>query len=75
MPTSSKTVVEYAKSNRSSCKKCFKTIDKNAVRLGLVSRDSRGFDMTSWHHMNCFPFDSNSMSSTEAIKGFSLLKV
>lgn len=74
MPTSSKTVVEYAKSNRSSCKKCFKTIDKNAVRLGLVSRDSRGFDMTSWHHMNCFPFDSDSMSSTEAIKGFSLLK-
>ncbi|KAF8024215.1 hypothetical protein BT93_F1421 [Corymbia citriodora subsp. variegata] len=74
MPTSSKTVVEYAKSNRSSCKKCFKTIDKNAVRLGLVSRDSRGFDMTSWHHMNCFPFDSNSTSSTEAIKGFSLLK-
>lgn len=74
MATSLKTVVEYAKSNRSSCKKCFKTIDKNAVRLGLLSRDSRGFEMTSWHHMNCFPFDPDSVSPIEAIKGFSLLK-
>ena len=31
--------VEYAKSNRSSCRGCFTTIDKETVRIGkLLSR-------------------------------------
>ncbi|OVA01879.1 zinc finger protein [Macleaya cordata] len=69
-----KIVAEYAKSNRSSCKKCTKTISANTLRLGLVSRDSRGFDMTKWHHLNCFPTDSQPIVSVDEINGFSSLK-
>ncbi|XP_057958599.1 polynucleotide 3'-phosphatase ZDP [Malania oleifera] len=67
-------VVEYAKSNRSSCKKCSKAISANALRLGLRSKDPRGFDMTKWHHLDCFPRGLESITSVEAIKGFSALK-
>ncbi|KAL6999633.1 hypothetical protein U1Q18_000792 [Sarracenia purpurea var. burkii] len=72
--SSSKVVAEYAKSARSSCKTCAKSIAANDLRLGLVSRDKRGFDMTKWHHLNCFPLDSESIASSEAIRGFSSLK-
>ncbi|KAK9269084.1 hypothetical protein L1049_000852 [Liquidambar formosana] len=72
--SSAKIVAEYAKSNRSSCKKCAKTISAKDLRLGLVSRDSRGFDMTRWHHLDCFPMGSQSVSSAEAVKGFASLK-
>ncbi|XP_062096815.1 polynucleotide 3'-phosphatase ZDP isoform X2 [Humulus lupulus] len=74
MPPSIKIVAEYAKSNRSFCKKCSKTIDSKSLRLGLVSRDSRGFDMTKWHHLGCFSFGSESLPSAEEIKGFDSLK-
>lgn len=67
--------MEYAKSNRSSCKKCAEKIAANSPRLGLVSRDPRGHDMTRWHHLDCFTFDSGKVSTAEAIKGFSSLKV
>ncbi|XP_052178370.1 polynucleotide 3'-phosphatase ZDP [Diospyros lotus] len=71
---SSKVVAEYAKSGRSSCKKCSKAIAAKALRLGLVSRDARGFDMTKWHHFSCFPLDSkDSVASPDEIKGFSSL--
>lgn len=73
MATTTKTVVEYAKSGRSSCKKCSAAITKDAVRVGTVSRDSRGFDMTKWHHLGCFSFSL--LNSVEAISGFSSLKV
>ncbi|CAK9151709.1 unnamed protein product [Ilex paraguariensis] len=71
---SSNVIAEYAKSGRSSCKKCSKTIAKDAPRLGLVSRDSRGFDMTKWHHLECFPSNSASINALDAIKGFSSFK-
>ncbi|KAL2247462.1 UNVERIFIED_CONTAM: Polynucleotide 3'-phosphatase ZDP [Sesamum indicum] len=74
--SSTKIVAEYAKSGRSSCKKCSKAIASSSLRLGLVSKDPRGFDMTKWHHLDCFPFNnSDSVSSAEAIAGFSSLKV
>ncbi|KAL0301252.1 UNVERIFIED_CONTAM: Polynucleotide 3'-phosphatase ZDP [Sesamum radiatum] len=74
--SSTKIVAEYAKSGRSSCKKCSKAIASSSLRLGLVSKDPRGFDMTKWHHLECFPFNnSDSVSSAEAIAGFSSLKV
>lgn len=73
MAPTTKTAVEYAKSGRSSCKKCSTAITKDAVRVGAVSRDSRGFDMTKWHHLGCFSFSS--LNSVEAISGFSSLKV
>lgn len=72
---SSKVIVEYAKSSRSSCKKCSKTIAAKELRLGLVTRDSRGFDMTKWHHLGCFPVESDPIGSVEDIGGFSSLQV
>lgn len=68
---SSKIIAEYAKSNRSSCKKCSTTIDNKSLRLGTVSRDPRGFDSTKWYHLNCLPFNSTSVSS---VGGFTSLK-
>ncbi|KAJ8438591.1 hypothetical protein Cgig2_031340 [Carnegiea gigantea] len=68
-------VVEYAKSKRSTCKTCSSAIAANALRLGVVSRDAqRGFDMTRWHHLDCFSFDSVSVSSADSIRGFDSLK-
>ncbi|OMO74744.1 Zinc finger, PARP-type [Corchorus capsularis] len=64
-------VAEYAKSGRSSCKKCGKAITAQALRLGLVTRDARGFDMTKWHHLDCF---TEKIDSLDVIKGFDLLK-
>ncbi|XVF04370.1 hypothetical protein REPUB_Repub05bG0076600 [Reevesia pubescens] len=66
-----KIIAEYAKFGRSSCKKCGKTITAQALRLGLVSRDSRGFDMTKWHHLDCFP---ENIDFLDVIMGFDLLK-
>lgn len=75
MPPSTKIVAEYAKSNRSSCKKCSNTIDSKTLRLGLVTRDARGFDITKWHHLGCFSFASESLASAQEIKGFDSLEV
>ncbi|KAJ6751990.1 hypothetical protein OIU85_002413 [Salix viminalis] len=69
-PSKAHIIAEYAKSNRSSCKTCSKAISAKALRLGLVSRDSRGFDMTKWHHLGCF---SDKIDSTELIGGFDSL--
>ncbi|XP_059442325.1 polynucleotide 3'-phosphatase ZDP [Corylus avellana] len=73
-PNSSHVVAEYAKSNRSSCKGCAKAIVKEALRVGMVSRDARGFDMTKWHHLECFPVGAASVDSAEKIKGFETLQ-
>ncbi|XP_039026843.1 polynucleotide 3'-phosphatase ZDP-like [Hibiscus syriacus] len=68
---STKIVAEYAKSGRSSCKKCGSAITAQSLRLGLVSRDARGFDMTKWHHLDCF---AGNIDSVDGIKGFDSLK-
>lgn len=70
--SSSKIIAEYAKSNRSSCKKCSTSIDNKSLRLGSVSRDPRGFDSTKWYHLHCLPLNSTSVDS---IAGFTSLKV
>ncbi|XP_043715990.1 polynucleotide 3'-phosphatase ZDP isoform X2 [Telopea speciosissima] len=70
----SKIVAEYAKSNRSSCKECSNSIAGGTLRLGLVSKDTRGFDIKKWHHFSCFPADSQHIFSAEKIQGFSTLK-
>ncbi|PQM33395.1 hypothetical protein Pyn_31803 [Prunus yedoensis var. nudiflora] len=72
--SSTQVLAEYAKSKRSSCKKCSKAIAAKALRLGLVSRDARGFDVTKWHHLDCFNFGSESVASVEKIKGFQSLE-
>ncbi|XP_075503196.1 polynucleotide 3'-phosphatase ZDP-like [Primulina tabacum] len=74
-PAAAKVVVEYAKSGRSLCEICSKSIASGAPRLGMVSKDPRGFDMTKCHHLNCFPSSgSSSISPAESIAGFSSLK-
>ncbi|KAL4390625.1 hypothetical protein HN51_011567 [Arachis hypogaea] len=77
MPGSSM-LAEYAKSNRSTCKACSKAIESKALRLGVVAKGKGGFDITKWHHLDCFPFPSDSesllASPEDAIKGFSSLK-
>ena len=72
---SSKVIAEYAKSSRSSCKKCSQPIAAKELRLGMVTRDSRGLDMTKWHHLGCFPVESVPVDSVEDIGGFSSLQV
>ncbi|KAI3908237.1 hypothetical protein MKX01_027259 [Papaver californicum] len=71
-----KIIAEYVKSNRSTCKKCSNSISVNTLRLGLHSKDPRVYDVTKWHHLNCFPADSLQPihGSTENIQGFSSLK-
>ncbi|KYQ93045.1 poly(ADP-ribosyl)transferase [Tieghemostelium lacteum] len=46
--------IEYAKSDRSSCKTCSKGINKAQLRVGK-SQKSTKFDgwETSWHHVKC----------------------
>ncbi|MCD7470623.1 hypothetical protein HAX54_010605 [Datura stramonium] len=75
MASSTKVTVEYAKSGRSSCKKCDEKIAAKSVRLGLVSKHPQGFDQTKWHHLDCFPFSSDFVSSVENITGFSSLQI
>ncbi|MFS7890248.1 putative phosphoric monoester hydrolase [Helianthus anomalus] len=73
--TDEKIVAEYAKSGRSSCKKCSEKIESKSLRMGLSSWDSRGFENTKWHHLDCFfPVDAD-LVSIESIKGFADLKV
>ncbi|KAL8195450.1 hypothetical protein R6Q57_025853 [Mikania cordata] len=72
--SSTKIVAEYAKSGKSSCKKCSEKIDSKSLRLGLKSWDPRGYDSIKWHHFHCFSsLDSISVSSIETIQGFSEL--
>ncbi|RZC84987.1 hypothetical protein C5167_047772 [Papaver somniferum] len=65
-------IAEYAKSNRSTCKKCSNLISVNSLRLGLHFKDRRGYDVTKWHHISCFP--THSLQYIENIQGFSSLK-
>lgn len=69
-----KVVVEYAKSNRSSCKNCGKAISASSLRLGSSSKDPRGYDLVKWYHLDCFPIDSHLLIPMEEITGFSSLK-
>lgn len=75
-PSSTKIIAEYAKSGKSSCKKCSEKIDFKSLRLGLSIKDPRGYDNTKWHHFNCFfSMDSVSIPAVETIEGFSELTV
>ncbi|CAA7402691.1 unnamed protein product [Spirodela intermedia] len=62
-----KMVAEYAKSGRSSCKGCGKNIPVRTLRLGLTSKDPRGFEMVKWHHLDCLP-TPRSFAAVEEIK-------
>uniref|UniRef100_A0A8C4RRL6 PARP-type domain-containing protein n=1 Tax=Erpetoichthys calabaricus TaxID=27687 RepID=A0A8C4RRL6_ERPCA len=46
---------EYAKSGRSSCKKCKESISKGSLRMAIMVQ-SPMFDgkVPHWHHFSCF---------------------
>ncbi|XP_020572296.1 polynucleotide 3'-phosphatase ZDP isoform X2 [Phalaenopsis equestris] len=69
-----KLLAEYGKSSRSTCKICSKKIAAGSLRLGLSTKDPRGFDMVKWHHLNCYSNDFHPLGAPEEIKGFSSLK-
>jgi len=45
--------VEYAKSNRSTCRKCKEHIDKDELRVGIHFDDEK-FSTDNWFHLGCF---------------------
>lgn len=67
-------LAEYAKSNRSSCKKCKVQIPKDLLRMAVVYKSSK-FDgkMTSWYHFDCF-FDRQRPKSAGDIEHFDQLR-
>ncbi|CAH8358257.1 unnamed protein product [Eruca vesicaria subsp. sativa] len=74
LPEKMPIVAEYANSNRSSCKSCSNSIASKNLRVCLISKGPGGFDMTSWHHFDCFPTDSESIASVDDIKCLSALE-
>ncbi|XP_072171566.1 poly [ADP-ribose] polymerase 1-like [Diadema setosum] len=66
--------VEYAKSNRSSCKGCRSSISKDSLRLAKMVQ-SPVFDgkIPNWFHYNCF-FKKNKPTSQHDIGGFASLR-
>ena len=71
--------VEYAKSNRSTCRGCFVKIEKAVLRIGVITVDEdHGHSQTSWHHLGCCDATEaaeNLGGSTSAIGGLSGLAV
>jgi len=45
--------IEYAKSNRSTCKQCKVKIDKDTLRIGTSVLGDGDYMMTSWRHLAC----------------------
>jgi hypothetical protein len=45
--------VQYAASNRSTCKMCKTKIDAGALRVGTITAGPGDYDMTSWRHLAC----------------------
>ncbi|CAF1511392.1 unnamed protein product [Adineta ricciae] len=65
---------EYAKSDRSTCKGCRSTINKDSLRLAIMIQ-SPNFDgkIPTWYHTNCF-FKKVKPANAEIIKGFEELR-
>ncbi|CAH9147608.1 unnamed protein product [Cuscuta epithymum] len=74
MAPHTKILAAYAKSGRASCKKCSNAIAASSLRLALVTKDPRGYDITKWHHFECFTVSPDLLPSAELISGFSSLK-
>jgi hypothetical protein len=67
--------VDYAKTNRSSCKKCFQGIAKDALRIGkMVDSDKFDGKMVVWHHIACMWAGGLLPRSIALIDGFSGLR-
>lgn len=55
--------VEYAKSNRSTCRSCSKKIDKDLVRISTEMTDPETYvSNVSWYHLDCFKDDKDKLN-------------
>lgn len=45
---------DYAKSAKSSCKECSKSIEKDKLRVGFIGKANFGVASTAWCHFECF---------------------
>lgn len=59
-------LIEYAKSNRSTCVKCEQKIDKALIRIGKLDYNAetsfKGAPIPRWYHVDCF---ANSLEKVE----------
>ncbi|CAM6084251.1 unnamed protein product [Calypogeia fissa] len=62
--------VEYAKSNRASCKTCNNLIGKDSLRIAKVIQSTKfdGF-MTIWHHSRCILSKPGRIQSLDDVEG------
>jgi len=65
--------IEYAKSNRASCKVCKAKIDLHAVRMGTSSPGPGDYLMTSWRHLECQK-KPKALSSLTEVSGLDALQ-
>ena len=55
--------VEYAKSNRSTCRSCSTKIDKDLVRISTEMADPETYvSNVSWYHLDCFKDDKDKLN-------------
>src|SRR4051794_32322821 len=47
-------VIEYAKSNRATCRTCNNFIDQGVLKLGTAVSGGEGYLNMEWHHEDCF---------------------
>eukprot|EP00929_Paragymnodinium_shiwhaense_P059006 TRINITY_DN2953_c0_g1_i1.p1 TRINITY_DN2953_c0_g1~~TRINITY_DN2953_c0_g1_i1.p1 ORF type:complete len:1014 (-),score=354.22 TRINITY_DN2953_c0_g1_i1:466-3507(-) len=68
-------VCEYAKSNRSGCKKCAQKIMEGSLRIGkMVASEKHDGMYPLWYHDTCFYQTGVFPRSPELMKGFSSIK-
>jgi bifunctional polynucleotide phosphatase/kinase len=71
-------MVEYAKSNRSTCRVCGKKIEKGEVRIGITQMDEDiGHEITKWRHLKCAQSlfqEENKISDVNTLGQFKTLK-
>jgi hypothetical protein len=46
--------LEYSKSGRATCKGCKFKIDKDEIRIGIITEGPGDYEMCSWKHIHCF---------------------
>ena len=65
--------LEYAKSNRATCKACKVKIDKDVLRVGTTAPGPGDYDMTSWRHLACQKIPK-AMTSLASLTGLASLQ-
>ena len=71
-PSEGEYVVEVAKSNRSKCRECGNTIEKDQLRCGPMERMDRPpfLPTPQWHHVKCVDVALSGVKDVKDISGF-----